>query len=97
MKNYHITEEAINDPNEIWIYSNRKWSKNQADKYYQQLIKKIKFISENIDTCKEINLKGNVYRVSSIQSHRIFFKKVDSMTISIIRILHQKMDIRKKL
>jgi len=29
-----LRQEAINDLNDIWDYTFRKWSENQADKYY---------------------------------------------------------------
>ncbi len=30
-------QEAIHDLNEIWSYTFKKWSENQADKYYSAL------------------------------------------------------------
>ena len=37
------------------------------------------------------------YRVSKIKSHLIFYRKVDNDSVEIVRILHQRMDIKKRL
>ena len=37
------------------------------------------------------------YRVTKIKSHLIFYKKAEDDIVEIIRILHQRMDIKKRL
>ena len=44
---YRISEQAINDLNDIWVYTFHKWSKEQADRYYDLIIEEIEFIAEN--------------------------------------------------
>ena len=34
MKQYHLTNKAIEDLNEIWLYTVETWSEKQADTYY---------------------------------------------------------------
>ena len=36
---YRISAKALEDLENIWIYSFRKWSKEQADKYHRLIIK----------------------------------------------------------
>ena len=45
MKKYHLTNKAIQDLNEIWIYTVEAWSEKQADTYYRDLIEAIKKVA----------------------------------------------------
>ena len=44
---YRISKQAIDDLNDIWIYTFRKWSREQADRYYDLIIEEIEFIADN--------------------------------------------------
>ncbi len=94
---YRISNQAIEDINNIWIYTFNKWSKEQADRYYDLIIKEIEFISDNFMTGKSVEETRKNYRVTKIKSHLIFFKKLENEIVEIIRILHQRMDIKKYL
>lgn len=89
---YRISEKAINDLEQIWGYTYRKWSEEQADRYYNQIISEIDFIAENFYSGKTIDYIKEGYRVSSVKSHYIFYKMSSDDTVEIIRILHQSMD-----
>lgn len=91
---YRISEQAINDLNDIWIYTLNKWSKLQADRYYDLIIDEIEFISDNFLTGKSAEQTRKYYRVTKIKSHLIFYRKVEN---DIVRILHQRMNIKKRL
>lgn len=39
--NYLLSNLAISDLDRIWIYTAEKWSKNQANKYYQDIFSAI--------------------------------------------------------
>jgi len=43
-KKYRISQQAIKDLESIWIYTIKKWSKPQADRYYNLIIAEIEFI-----------------------------------------------------
>ncbi len=44
---YRISKQAIEDLNDIWVYTFHKWSKEQADRYYDLIIGEIEFIADN--------------------------------------------------
>mgnify|MGYP003116567677 CR=1 FL=1 len=46
---YRISKEAINDLNSIWFFTFQKWSKEQADRYYDLIIEEINFIANNTE------------------------------------------------
>ena len=95
--NYRISKEAINDLRKIWAYTFNKWSKEQADRYYDLIIAEIEFIADNFMTGKSAEQTRKNYRVTKIKSHLIFYRKVENDIVEIIRILHQRMDIKKQL
>jgi toxin ParE1/3/4 len=96
-KQYRISKQAIDDLNDIWVYTFHKWSKEQADRYYDLIIEEIEFISDNYLIGKSVELTRKNYRVTKIKSHLIFYRKVENEIVEIVRILHQRMDIKKRL
>lgn len=93
---FRISKQATNDLNDIWIYTFRKWSKDQADRYYNLIIEEIEFVADNFMTGKSVEQTRKGYRVTKIKSHLIFYKKAEDGIVEIIRILDQRMDIKKR-
>ena len=94
---YRISEQAINDLNDIWIYTLNKWTKEQADRYYDLIISEIEFVADNFLTGKSAEQTRKQYRVTNIKSHLIFYRKLENDIVEIVRILHQRMDVKKRL
>lgn len=97
MAEYKLTQKATKDLGEIWNYTVDTWSENQADKYFHMLM----------DTCQEIadgNVKGKQYEgiypgLLGIKSgkHIIFYRQMDKDRVEIARILHERMDLKKRI
>jgi toxin ParE1/3/4 len=94
---YRISQQAIEDLDKIWIYTLNKWSKEQADRYYDLIMAEIDVIAENYLLGKSAEQTRKNYRVTKIKSHLIFYRKVENEIVEIVRILHQRMDIKKRL
>ena len=94
---YRISKQAINDLNDIWSYTFHKWSKEQADRYYDLIIGEIEFIADNFMTGKSAEQTRKNYRITKVKSHLIFYRKAVNDIVEIVRILHQRMDIKKRL
>ena len=94
---YRISKQAIKDLNDIWIYTFNKWSKEQADRYYDLIIGEIEFIADNYLIGKSVEQTRKNYRVTKIKSHLIFYRKAENENVEVVRILHQRMDIKKRL
>jgi toxin ParE1/3/4 len=93
---YKISQQALFDLNDIWEYTFHKWSKEQADRYYNLIFDEIEYISENshLEISYE-HIRKN-YRASKIKSHLVFYR-IENKSIEIIRILHQRMDLKRRL
>jgi toxin ParE1/3/4 len=97
MNVYRISEHAIVDLNDIWIYTFHKWSQKQADRYYELIIGEIEFIADNFLIGKSAEQTRKNYRYIKVKSHLIFYRKGENEIVEIVRILHQRMDIKKHL
>ena len=97
MAKFHFTNKAVEDLSEIWNYTVDNWSENQADKYYELLI----------EACKELAAKPSLgYHYDLISKnilgyktgkHIIFYRVLSENEIEIIRILHEMMDLERRL
>jgi len=94
---YRISKQAIEDLDKIWLYTFNKWSKEQADRYFDLIIAEIEFIADNYLIGKSAEETRQNYRVTKIKSHLIYYRKVENEIVEIVRILHQRMDIKKRL
>jgi toxin ParE1/3/4 len=98
MAKYHFTNKAVEDLTNIWNYTFETWSERQADMYYNMLIESCQKIVENpwlygfkYDEITE-GLRG--YRANK---HIIFYQILQDDEILIIRILHQRMDLKRRM
>lgn len=89
-------EEALSDLEEIWLYTLEIWSLEQADRYYDLIIKEIEFVSKKPKSGKNLNSLREGYYSIKVKSHFIFYK-FSSSELEIIRILHESMDIPNRL
>ena len=92
-----LRQEAINDLNNIWAYTFDEWSEKQADKYYASLQFACIQIGENPELGKEYEgIKSNLFGLR-IGKHTIFYQAINEQEIEIIRILHERMDLKNRL
>lgn len=52
---YLISEKAIEDINNIWLYTLENWSHEQADRYYNLILDEIEYIAQNFESGKSID------------------------------------------
>jgi len=95
---YRISEKAVEDLENIWIYTFQTWSLRQADKYFNLLMDEIDYISEHPYKGKDYSHIKIGYFKAPFKRHVIFYKinKNDNI-IEIIRVLHQQMDVDENL
>lgn len=92
-----LRQEAIDDLNDIWNYAFEQWSENQADKYYALLKFSCKEIGENPELGLEYSgIRRNLLGLKT-GKHIIFYHLISSDKIEVIRILHERMDLKNRL
>lgn len=97
MLKLYLSNKAVEDLNDIWDYTVKTWSENQAEIYYSLLM----------DSCQELANKpsqGKSYDVVEKNvlgfktgEHIIFYQIVSLKEIEVIRILHGMMDMKNHL
>lgn len=97
MSEYVISEKAVEDINNIWIYTAEIWSVAQADRYYNLIYDEIEYIVNNFDMARDFGKIRESYKCSKVKSHLIFFKKDKTNEIEVVRVLHERMDIESRL
>ena len=97
MKNYRISKQALEDIDNIWLYTLENWSVNQANRYYRLIYQEIDYILEDFESGKDIGKIKSGYRQARVKSHIIIYKKGDDNVLEIVRVLHQAMDIPNRL
>lgn len=97
MANYKLTNKAVADLSKIWEYTFEVWSEKQADKYYDELISNCQEIAENPKIGK--NYKEISTQLLGIKANRhiIFYRTLGEEYIEITRILHERMDLKKRI
>lgn len=97
MAKFKFTRKAIEDLSAIWEYTFEAWSEKQADNYYRLLLNACSELAKNPKSGKEYNeIHPDLYG-KPVSKHLIFYRKIDYSTIEIIRILHERMDLKTKL
>lgn len=96
MHNYYISEKALEDLKNIWEYTDKQWSRQQANLYLEIIFAAIELISEDPLKNKEYTKLNRKYRSSRVKSHVIFYLLTETGIIEIIRILHNNMDLNDK-
>lgn len=97
MAKYFFTNKAVEDLSGIWNYTKTKWSEVQADKYYYFLLEICQEAANNPSLAKEYNQITNGLLGMRANRHVIFFRILSINEIEITRILHAKMDLKKRM
>ena len=92
-----LRQEAIDDLNDIWIYTFDKWSEKQADRYYAALEFACMQIGKNPDLGKEYDEIGKNLFGLRTGKHIIFYHVISKDRIEVVRILHERMDLKNRL
>lgn len=90
-------QEAIDDLNDIWVYTLDEWSEKQADKYYTAIEFACKQIGKTPELGKEYDgISKNLLGLRT-GKHIIFYQVISKDRIEVVRILHERMDLKNRL
>lgn len=97
MANYFLTNKAVEDLSNIWDYTFDNWSEYQADKYYMELLQDCQTLADRQDLGKNyLEISRDIFGYKSGE-HIIFYKKLNEGSIEVIRFLHSKMDLKRRI
>ncbi len=97
MAKYKFTRKAVEDLSKIWNYTYDTWSENQADIYYKMILDTCQEIAVNPDLGKNYDVIVKDLYGYKAGRHIIFYRILDVNQIEILRILHDRMDLRNRI
>lgn len=92
---YRLSRQAEADLEEIWLYSFKTWSIEQADRYHNDLMATIEALSLGFKIGRAVVIREGYFK-QPVGSHVIFYRGSGS-GLDIVRILHQRMDVNRHL
>jgi len=97
MAEFKLTNKAVEDLSKIWDYTFEVWSERQADKYYESIISNCQEIADNPNLGK--NYDGITLSLLGMKTNRhiIFYRTLNENYVEITRILHERMDLKKRI
>ena len=97
MPKFLLTVEAKADLKSIGIYTKNNWGISQKNRYLGMLNEAFFDIAKNPKIGVKFDYISPEYRKFNIGKHIIFYKEIDFETVKIVRILHEKMDVLRRL
>lgn len=96
MAKLRFSNKAVEDLTSIWNYTFITWSERQADEYYEMLISACgKTLIENLFPVRPYNEIAKDLCGIKVGHHLIFFRCIADGDVLVVRILHERMDIKR--
>lgn len=92
MTRYALSPAARRDITDIWLYTADRWGVDQADDYVAQIEEDLRKAATGLRIAQPIDA---LWKIRSGHHLCIFSKEADA-SISVIRILHERMDVIRK-
>jgi len=93
---YKLLLEAEKDLENIWNYTVRKWSVDQATIYIDQMDNAFQLLAENPHLSREYDEFDPPVHIHHHKKHLVVYL-INHTDILIIRVLHEAMDIESQL
>jgi toxin ParE1/3/4 len=97
MKVYRLSPAAEADLDDIWNYTTITWSQEQAERYVSRLFDTFIKLGENPGLGRNADWVMPGYRRFRCDHHLIFYVNTNKGQADIVRILHEKVDVRRHL
>ena len=94
-KPYQLSPLAEVDLEEIWLYTARNWSIEQADSYHRSLVATFEGLAAGKKTGRPVDVLPK-FQKHLCGSHVIYFYDQPDR-LDVIRILHQRQDAERHL
>ena len=96
MPGFNLSPAARADLEHIWHYTEKHWSKAQAERYARGIQAACIALSNGTKAGWPADDIRPGYRKAAVGSH-VMFSRMREDTVEIIRILHQRMDIERHM
>lgn len=92
---YRLSPLAERDLEEIWSYTARTWSREQADRYHADIVAVIEDLAKRTRTGQAIDDIRSGYFKYAVGQHFVFYRFATDLDI--VRVLRRRMDVVARL
>lgn len=96
MSGYALRKRAEADLADIWQYTARRWSVEQADLYYRGITEALEALAERPSLGRACDDIRRGYRRYNVSAHVVFFVITDGV-VDVVRILHARRDFQRHI
>ena len=90
-----LSPRAEADLEEIWLYTYRNWSIEQADGYHAAIVDTFDGLATGRKTGRVVDIRDGYFKYA-VGSHLVFYRLTERELI-VVRVLHQRMDVGRHL
>jgi toxin ParE1/3/4 len=92
---YRLSPLAEADLEDIWLYTFKTWSLEQADSYQADIVAAFDGLARGQKKGRPVDIREGYFKYP-VGLHLVFYQ-INDLHIDIIRVLHQRMDARRHL
>ena len=90
-----LSPRAKADLEEIWLFTYRNWSIEQADGYHAAILDAFDGLATGSKTGRIVDIRDGYFKYA-VGSHLVFYRLTERELI-VVRVLHQRMDVGRHL
>lgn len=95
---YRFFPAANYRQDEVWQYTYEQWGQRQADRYIRGLHQMLAKVAEKRLSWRELpEMQGTSLYFVRYERHYVFFRELSDGVIGVISILHESMDLPRRL
>jgi len=92
---YRLTPRAETDLEEIWLYTFKTWSLEQADSYLGDIVEVFDGLASGRKNGRPVDVRDGYFKYPA-GSHMVFYRLADDGLV-VVRVLHKRMDVERHL
>lgn len=93
-RSYRLTPAAERDLMEIWRYTARQWSLEQAETYQDGLVAAFEGLAAGQKQGRPVELRRKGYLSYAVGAHVVYFRDT-GREIIVVRVLHGRQDAQR--
>ena len=90
-KPYLLSPKAVSDLEDLWLYTRKTWSRDQADRYHRSIMAVVGDLTTGRRLGRPVTEREG-YLKCAVGSHMIYFRDRGER-VEIMRVLHQRQDV----
>lgn len=92
---YRLSPRAETDLEEIWLYTFKNWSLEQADIYHNAIVDAFEELATGRKTGRPVDIREGYFKYPA-GAHLVFYRFTKTSLV-VVRVLHQHMDVGRHL